>query len=370
MIVRRLIAEGLVETAGRRISGPGKPNTLLRVVADARLTVGVHLDPAHITVVICDLQANPLASSDLAAPSDDPAADIARIAVAIEKLSRRLGATCPGALDQSGEDPPTRMLLGIGIAAPAPLNADDGVVHEPPWLPCWRDVPVVSELAAATGLPAMLDKDTNAALTGELWAGNLPTDETVLYLYLGQGAGSAVSTNARVHRGASTQAGEIGHLPTGDAEEVCSCGRHGCLNLYTDAGRMLEHAEHLGVRIPPGLEILDAVNALAEAARNGDTAAQQAIARHTTAVASALRTLASIHDPQRILIGGPVWTVIRSLEQSRIMEAMDYWVAAGRGVVQSSELGTAIGAIGAACLFLERDLSPARGVGADATADA
>ena len=95
MIVRRLIAEGLVETAGRRISGPGKPNTLLRVVADARLTVGVHLDPAHITVVICDLQANPLASSDLAAPSDDPAADIARIAVAIEKLSRRLGATCP-----------------------------------------------------------------------------------------------------------------------------------------------------------------------------------------------------------------------------------------------------------------------------------
>jgi predicted NBD/HSP70 family sugar kinase len=370
IIVRRLIAEGLVENAGRRIDGPGKPNTLLRVVADARLTIGVHLDPAHISVVVCDLQANPLASATLAAPSDDPAQDIARIAAEIAELSRRLGATCPDALDHTAEEPPTRVLLGIGIAAPAPLNADDGVVREPPWGPGWRNMPVVAELAAATGLPVILDKDTNAALTGELWVGNLPIDETVLYLYLGHGAGSAVSTRARVHRGATTQAGEIGHLPTGIGDEACSCGRRGCLSLYTDARRLLDHAEQLGVRFPAGLEIPDAVGALAAAATGGDVAAQQTVTRLTTAAASALHTLASIHDPQRIIVGGPVWMAFRDLEWQRLQEVMAGWVAGGDRVIQSSELGLAVGAIGAACLFLERKLSPARGVGADERAEA
>src|SRR5699024_11317282 len=111
-----------------------------------------------------------------------------------------------------------------------------------PWMPGWRDVPVVEQLEAATGLPAMLDKDTNAALTGEIWAGHLPADETELYLYLSHGVGSSVSADGRVHRGASTQAGEIGHLPTGLADEICRCGRHGCLNLFTDARRMIERA--------------------------------------------------------------------------------------------------------------------------------
>lgn len=370
IIARRLIADGLIEQAGRRINGPGKPHTILRVVADARLTVGVHLDPAQISVVICDLQAAPLASSILPAPSDDASADIARIAAEITRLSHRIGARCPGALAEPGEEHPARVLMGIGIAAPAPLNAHDGIVREPPWMPGWRDVPVVAELAAATGLPAILDKDTNAALTGEIWAGNLPADETVLYLYLSHGVGSAVSTGGRVHRGDSTQAGEIGHLPTGLADEVCSCGRHGCLSIYTDARRLLEFAARSGVQIPIELDIPDAVGALAAAAEDGDPEAQQAIARHVTAVASALRILARIHDPGRIILGGPVWMAFRTLERPRILAAMADWTAQGRGVVQPSELGADVGAIGAACLFLERELSPARGIDAGVKEDA
>ena len=37
LITRRLLAEGLIETAGRRISGPGKPYTVLRMVPDAQI---------------------------------------------------------------------------------------------------------------------------------------------------------------------------------------------------------------------------------------------------------------------------------------------------------------------------------------------
>ena len=76
LIARRLLLEGLIETAGQRISGPGKPTTLLRTVADSRWTIGLHVDPAHLTVVICDLQGNPVDSTTLGAPTEDAGADI------------------------------------------------------------------------------------------------------------------------------------------------------------------------------------------------------------------------------------------------------------------------------------------------------
>lgn len=70
-IARRLLRQGLIETAGQRISGPGKPLTILRAVPDSRWTIGVHVDPAHLTVVICDLQGDAVDATTLAAPTED-----------------------------------------------------------------------------------------------------------------------------------------------------------------------------------------------------------------------------------------------------------------------------------------------------------
>src|SRR5699024_8360235 len=154
-----------------------------------------------------------------------------------------------------------RVVLGIGVAAPAPMDVAAGALTSPPWLPGWHGTAVVADLEAATGLPVLLDKDTNAALTGEIWAVHLPAEETVLYLYLSHGVGSAVSADGRVHRGGSNQAGEIGHLPTGLADEICRCGRHGCLNLFADARRMIERATAAGAKVGPH-DISAAVDAI------------------------------------------------------------------------------------------------------------
>lgn len=368
LITRRLMADGLVEQAGRRISGPGKPHTLLRVVADARLAIGVHLDPAHITVVVCDLAARPVARATLESPTDDPRTDIARIAAAIDSLTRSLGARpVVSSEDSAGQvaaaggqeaAPISRRLLGIGIAAPAGLDAAAGILRDPPWMPGWRDVPVVDALSAATGLPAILDKDTNAALTGEIWSRHLDASQTVLYLYVGHGVGSAISANGRVHRGGSTQAGEIGHLPIGRSGELCSCGRTGCLSLYTDAHVLVGRARTLGVELPAGGAMTDALDALSDAAAGGSDAARGVIADHGSALGAAVRVLAGIHDPQRIIIGGPTWPALRSVGTAEVRDALEDWLVEGRAVLENSLLGDDGGAIGAASLFLDQELAP------------
>lgn len=374
LITRRLLLEGLIETAGQLISGPGKPTTILRAVADSRWTIGLHVDPAHLTVVICDLQGEAVDTSTLAAPSEDAAADIARIAAEIERLSALHGAIrvddipvldppADGDEMDTPHSPPRRVVLGMGVAAPAPLDVTAGVITEPPWLPGWHGVPIVAELEAATGLPVLLDKDTNAALTGEIWAGHLPAEEPVLYLYLSHGAGSAISADGRVHRGGSTQAGEIGHLPLGIGGEQCRCGRHGCLNLFTDARRMIERATIAGTDVCPD-DIPAAVELIAAAAQRGESGALEAVQRHLTAVVEALDILARIHDPQRIIVGGPMLAALRPLAEPLIREGTAGWLEGSGCTLHFSELGNASGAIGAACLFLEEELSPRGGLGA------
>ena len=377
LITRRLLRDGLIETAGQRISGPGKPTTILRIVAESRWTIGLHVDPAHLTVVLCDLQGEAVDSTTLAAPTEDASADLERIVTEIERLLALHDATpihalpdllpghSAGAEEQAMEDPPRRVVLGIGVAAPAPLDVAAGVIRTPPWLPGWHQMPIVERLEAATGLPVLLDKDTNAALTGEIWAGHLPSEQTVLYLYLSHGAGSAVSADGRVHRGGSTQAGEIGHLPTGLTDERCRCGRYGCLNLFTDARRMVERATTAGAEISPD-DLPGAVDALAAAAQRGDAAALRAVEAHLQAVVAALDILARVHDPQRIIVGGPVLAALQPLAAQQIRARTAEWLEGSGCSLHFSELGNAAGAIGAACLFLEEELSPRRGLSARA----
>lgn len=375
LIARRLLRDGLIEAAGQRISGPGKPTTILRTVADSRWTIGLHVDPAHLTVVLCDLQGEAVDSTTLAAPTEDASADLERIVAEIERLLALHDATpihalpdllpghSAGAEEQAMEDPPRRVVLGIGVAAPAPLDVAAGVIRTPPWLPGWHQMPLAERLEAATGLPVLLDKDTNAALTGEIWAGHLSAEQTVLYLYLSHGAGSAVSVDGRVHRGGSTQAGEIGHLPLGIADERCRCGRYGCLNLFTDARRMVERATSAGAEISPD-DLPGAVDALAAAARRGDAAALRAVEAHVDAVVAALDILARIHDPQRIIVGGPMLAALQPLAAQQIRARTAHWLEDAGCSLHFSELGNAAGAIGAACLFLEEELAPRRGLSA------
>ena len=47
-IVRGLIRQGLLTEVGTRISGPGRPHTILNIVGSARIAVGVHIDPSQI----------------------------------------------------------------------------------------------------------------------------------------------------------------------------------------------------------------------------------------------------------------------------------------------------------------------------------
>ncbi|MGW5448771.1 ROK family transcriptional regulator [Streptomyces asiaticus] len=267
-ITARLRAEGLLAEAGQRASTGGKPPTAVRLVPDARHAIGLQLDRDEVRAVLVDLAGTSVAARsapfDFGAPAEEALA--AATAEVRALLADAAGggvaagagtdvAAGAGADIAAGAGTDIAMggggalgggLLGVGVAAPGPLDHGSGVLHRVTGFPQWDGFPLRDALAERLALPVVLDKDTNAAALGLVTAG---TAESAAYLHLGTGLGAGLVLGGDVYRGTRTDAGEFGHQVIQLDGPPCDCGNNGCLEALclaavargdrTDAARLL-----------------------------------------------------------------------------------------------------------------------------------
>lgn len=91
------------------------------------------------------------------------------------------------------------------------------------------------------GLDCPVDfyRDVNLQLTWDV-AENALAHRQVLGAYLGTGMGFAIWMAGGPWTGAHGAAGELGHIPFGDAQRTCGCGNAGCLETVC-SGQALRH---------------------------------------------------------------------------------------------------------------------------------
>lgn len=246
-ITARLRAEGLAAEAGRRPSTGGKPRTVLRLVRGARGAVGLQLDRDRLTAVRTDLTGEPFAVRE--APLDLAAGAAAVLDAAVAAVAALLAA----------EGGP---VLGVGVAAPGPLDHRSGVLRRVTGAPHWDGYPLRRALAGRLGLPVVLDKDTNAAALGLALGGAVPGDAaSFAYLHLGTGLGAGLVLGGQVYRGARTDAGEFGHQVIQLDGPACGCGNRGCVEALCLAavadGDPARAARLLGVGAANLVRLLD-----------------------------------------------------------------------------------------------------------------
>ncbi|MFV2119470.1 ROK family transcriptional regulator, partial [Streptomyces sp. Act-28] len=218
-VVRRLIDDGLVLETGRAESTGGKPRVLLQLNQRSRYAVGVHLDLAGITYVLTDLGGSVVARMSRAgAGEEDPPAVVARMA-------REVGALIEGVGVDRGR------VTGLGLVSPGPLAPAGGMRLTPPAMRSWEDFPLDRALEEATELPVFLDNDATAAALGEHWSGVVGGTATFAALYMGTGIGAGLLVNGLTYRGASGNAGEIGHVCLDMNGPECWCGARGCTEI-------------------------------------------------------------------------------------------------------------------------------------------
>ncbi|MEU1310723.1 ROK family protein [Streptomyces cinnamoneus] len=172
------------------------------------------------------------------------------------------GGPAPAAGATAAPHPPAA-LLGVGVAAPGPLDHRRGVLHRVTGFPQWDGFPLRDALAGRLGLPVVLDKDTNAAALGLLHGsrGAGRGAASFAYLHLGTGLGAGLVLGGAVHRGARTGAGEFGHQVLQLDGPPCPCGRRGCVEVLclraAAGGDAPRAARLLGVAAANLVQLLD-----------------------------------------------------------------------------------------------------------------
>ncbi len=133
----------------------------------------------------------------------------------------------------------------VGIGAPGILSHKTGTIIAPPNLPGWRNVPVVTHLAAATGLFVNLENDANNAAYAEFICGAGRGCRNMVLLTIGTGVGGGVVLDGRLFRGAFENGGELGHTIVQAGGRLCGCGQRGCLEAHASASSLVVRATKL-----------------------------------------------------------------------------------------------------------------------------
>lgn len=185
--------------------------------------------------------------------------------------------------------------VGIGLAVPGLVRAENGLVRDAPHLG-WRDVPLRDLVAAATGLTAAVGNDATLGARAEHLFGAARDAADVVYLNGGaSGIGGGLIVGGMPVGGAGGYAGEFGQNRPGIEDAADRRAPGGVLEDEVNRDRLLAAA---------GLVATDDRSlAAALAAASGESATAE-IARQRRILATALANAVNVLNPSVVVLGG------------------------------------------------------------------
>jgi glucokinase len=272
---------------------------------------------------------------------EGPEPVIERIAAAIGRVSARIAG--------SGGN-----VRGAVLGAPGIISSRAGTVVASPNLQGWHDVPLRDRVAAATGIPVLLENDANAAAYGEYWRGAGAGCASMVLLTIGTGVGGGLVLGGELWRGADGMAGEIGHVTVEPGGRTCRCGNAGCLETYASATGIVDSYRDLS-----GVDESVTAEEVNRRAHEGDANARQSYREAGRFLGLAFAALVNLLNPERIIIGGgvlPAWDLFIPTAEHE-MRRRAFAAPAARVHIAPAALGDLAGVTGAAGL-LWRHLVP------------
>ena len=296
-IVRDLLGAGIIEEfglpnadsrEGRRI---GRPKIGLRIIPDGIYAAGITVSAYYSEVSICDANGGTVACREVdnGVFEDAPA------------TARLYSDALLSLIEDTGVD--SNRIVGVGIALSATTSPDrtEGLHSE--YFGWSSDGGQFwSEIRETTQLPVVIENIANALAISEMRFGVARDVSDFALVHVATFAGAGVISDGQVLRGASGEAGRIGHLRATDTPLRCTCGRSDCVNLSATGFSilanlgMLDHTAFDQLKVPLYARAL--VDAVVDRANVGpiDRAGRQ--------LAHALDPVTMLFAPEMIIMSG------------------------------------------------------------------
>ena len=132
-------------------------------------------------------------------------------------------------------------ILGVGIGMPGFVNSEIGINSSYLFI---KDGSTLRDyLIKGIDLPVTIDNDSSLIALAELNFGKARNLNDVMVVNIGSGTGLGIIINGSLYRGSRGCAGEFSHVPLSNTNDLCSCGKRGCLEVETSLRVMVRKAK-------------------------------------------------------------------------------------------------------------------------------
>jgi len=337
VIVGDLVAAGaLTETPDlrpgpTRAGGRGRPGRPVAPSPGAFVGLGLELNVDYVSAVVADLGGGVVSSRTRPVDPDDTDAPQRELLSLVEEVV--------GALEQEGS-----RLLGACVALPALVRGDGRTIAWAPNLSLTGEGTALALEERLPGCPVRISNDANCAAYAEALHGAAQGVRHAVYLTGTVGLGAGILRDGQVVSGGAGFAGEVGHVPVGDPDALCGCGRHGCWEASVGLRALLAR---LGMA-----ELEDPLTTAARVAERAATepdvrAAVEQVGRD---LGLGLAMLTGVLDPEVVVLGGYLAALGELvIDPARaVLDARLSSPAQTRPELRPGVLGTEAAALGAA----------------------
>jgi glucokinase len=175
--------------------------------------------------------------------------------------------------------------IGVGCAGHV---LPTGVIKSSPNLPGFVDFPLKETLEEDLQTRVLVDNDANCSAWAEYQIGSGAGKDNLIVVSFGTGIGAGLILNGSIFRGAYGLAGEVGHMTIEKNGRSCPCGNTGCWEQYSSGAE---------------LQRLISQNDM-EA-----TSYENILANFSQKVATGLRSLSHVLDPEMIILCGGITSI-------------------------------------------------------------
>ena len=297
-LVGELIDEGFLEDMGKQGTNGGRRPSIYGLNPYAGYFVGIDVRRNDISIAVTNFKGQTV---DL--QEDMP--------FVLENSVASLKALCKCILDhlkKSGIDKEKVRAYGVNLSGR--VNNETGY--------CFtyfigEDRPIASLLEDELQTPVFVENDSRAMTYGEYICGVANNEKNMLFLNVAWGLGMGLIIDGKLSYGKSGFSGEIGHFPLLDNDQICQCGKTGCLETGA-SGSALHRMIMEKLREGRSSSLSDKFNANEEitledimaAVEEEDVLAIETVEKVGSTLGRAIAGLINLFNPELVVIGGRV----------------------------------------------------------------